>query len=33
MLLAAPLGRLADRVGRGRVLIGGYILLLAVYCS
>jgi MFS family permease len=32
MLLAAPLGRLADRVGRGRVLIGGYLLLLAVYC-
>jgi MFS family permease len=31
MLLAAPLGRLADRVGRGRVLIGGYALLLAVY--
>jgi MFS family permease len=32
MLLAAPLGRLADKVGRGRVLISGYILLLAVYC-
>ena len=32
MLLAAPLGRLADRIGRGKVLIGGYILLLAVYC-
>jgi MFS family permease len=32
MLLAAPLGRLADKIGRGRVLIGGYILLLAVYC-
>jgi MFS family permease len=32
MLLAAPLGRLADRVGRGRVLIGGYVVLLAVYC-
>jgi MFS family permease len=31
MLLAAPLGRLADRIGRGRVLIGGYALLLAVY--
>ena len=28
MLLAAPLGRLADKVGRGRVLIGGYVLLL-----
>jgi MFS family permease len=32
MLLAAPFGRLADRIGRGRVLIGGYIMLLGVYC-
>jgi MFS family permease len=32
MALAAPAGRLADRVGRGRVLLGGYLLLLAVYC-
>ena len=32
MVLAAPLGRLADRIGRGRVLIGGYVLLLAAYC-
>jgi MFS family permease len=32
MLLAAPLGRLADRIGRGRVLIGGYVALLSVYC-
>lgn len=32
MLLAAPLGRLADKIGRGRVLIGGYIVLLAAYC-
>jgi MFS family permease len=31
MLLAAPMGRLADRVGRGRVLLGGYGLLLTVY--
>jgi MFS family permease len=31
MLLAAPAGRLADRVGRGRVLLGGYVLLLGVY--
>jgi MFS family permease len=31
MLLAAPVGRLADRVGRGRVLLAGYVLLLAVY--
>jgi MFS family permease len=33
MLLAAPLGRLADRVGRLRVLLGGYFLLMAVYTS
>jgi MFS family permease len=32
MLLAAPLGRLADRWGRGRVFMAGYVLLLAVYC-
>src|SRR3954447_65407 len=32
MLLAAPLGRVADRIGRGKVLIGGYVLLLGVYC-
>jgi MFS family permease len=31
MLLAAPVGRLADRIGRGRVLLGGYGLLLVVY--
>jgi MFS family permease len=31
MTLAAPIGRLADRVGRGRVMIGGYVLLLGVY--
>jgi MFS family permease len=31
MLLAVPAGRLADRVGRGRVLVAGYALLLAVY--
>ena len=29
MLLAVPMGRLADRIGRGRVLLGGYALLLA----
>jgi MFS family permease len=28
MLLAVPIGRLADRVGRGRVFIGGYALLM-----
>ena len=32
-LLAAPLGRVADRVGRGRIFIGGYALLLLVYTS
>ena len=31
MLLAVPMGRLADRIGRGRVLLGGYALLLGVY--
>jgi MFS family permease len=30
-LLAIPVGRLADRVGRGRVFVGGYLLLLLVY--
>jgi MFS family permease len=33
MLLALPVGRLADRVGRGRVFVGGYALLLLVYMS
>jgi MFS family permease len=33
MLLAVPLGRLADRVGRARVFIGGYAMLLLVYVS
>ena len=33
MLLAVPLGALADRVGRGRVLLGGYVLLLGVYAA
>ncbi|MEU6089810.1 MFS transporter [Streptomyces sp. NPDC047085] len=31
LLLAAPLGALADRVGRPRVLLGGYTSLVAVY--
>ena len=31
MLLAIPVGRLSDRLGRGRVMIAGYVLLLAVY--
>ena len=33
MLLAVPIGRLADRVGRGRVFLGGYVVLLPVYAS
>jgi MFS family permease len=33
MLLAIPAGRLADRIGRGRVFVGGYMLLLVVYAS
>jgi MFS family permease len=33
MVLAVPMGRLADRVGRGRVFVGGYLLLLCVYSS
>jgi MFS family permease len=31
MVLAVPVGRIADRIGRGRVLLGGYALLLGVY--
>lgn len=31
MVLAVPVGRIADRIGRGRVLLGGYLLLLVVY--
>jgi MFS family permease len=33
MLLAAPLGRLADVVGRRRVFLGGYVMLLATYAA
>jgi MFS family permease len=33
MLLAVPIGRAADRLGRGRVFVGGYVLLLPVYAS
>jgi MFS family permease len=33
MTLAVPMGRLADRLGRGRVFLGGYALLLAVYAG
>jgi MFS family permease len=32
MLAAAPVGRLADRAGRSRIFLGGYALLLGVYC-
>jgi MFS family permease len=31
MVLAVPMGKLSDRVGRGRVFLGGYLLLLGVY--
>jgi MFS family permease len=31
MLLAIPVGRLADRVGRGRVFVAGYVPLVAAY--
>jgi MFS family permease len=31
MLLAVPMGRLADQIGRARVLLGGYALMLGVY--
>ena len=33
MVLAVPAGRLADRFGRGKVLLGGYALLLATYVT
>jgi MFS family permease len=33
MVLAVPMGKLADRVGRAKVFVGGYVLLLAVYSS
>jgi MFS family permease len=33
MVLAVPMGRLADRFGSGRVLLGGYALLLGVYVA
>ncbi len=33
MVLAAPFGRLADRLGRGRVLLAGYGMLGAVYAA
>ncbi|GAA3633952.1 MFS transporter [Microlunatus ginsengisoli] len=31
LALAVPFGRLADRVGRGRVFVGGYVVLLLAY--
>jgi MFS family permease len=33
MVLAVPMGKLADRFGRGRVLLGGYALLITVYAT
>lgn len=33
MLLAIPAGRLADRIGRAKVFVGGYLLLLVVYAA
>jgi MFS family permease len=33
MLLAVPAGRLADRIGRGKVFVSGYLLLLVVYAA
>ncbi|WP_436531160.1 MFS transporter [Actinoplanes sp. HUAS TT8] len=33
LLLAVPLGRLADRIGRSRVLIGGHVALVAAYLA
>jgi predicted MFS family arabinose efflux permease len=33
LVLAIPLGRLADRFGRARVLIGGHVVLVLVYLS
>jgi MFS family permease len=33
MLLALPIGRLADRMGRERVFVGGYVLLVLLYAS
>jgi Major Facilitator Superfamily len=33
LVLAVPVGRMADRLGLGRVFVGGYLLLLPVYAS
>jgi MFS family permease len=33
LALAVPLGRLADRIGRARVLVGGHLVLVAVYLT
>ena len=33
MVLAIPIGKLADRIGRYRVFVGGYVLLILVYTS
>lgn len=33
MLLAVPVGKLADRVGKTPVLVGRYLMLVPVYCA
>jgi MFS family permease len=33
LAMAVPLGRLADRVGRGRVLVGGHLALIGAYVA
>jgi MFS family permease len=33
LLLAIPLGRLADRIGRAKVLVGGHVVLITAYLS
>jgi MFS family permease len=33
MILATPVGQLADRIGRGRVFVAGYVVLAVVYAS
>ncbi len=33
MLLAVPVGKLADRIGKTPVLVGGYLMLIPVYCA
>jgi MFS family permease len=33
MLLAVPVGQLADRIGRGKVFLAGYAILVVIYAS